>query len=141
MFVCPSLHAEKGKRLELSTPNLIHMCRLLYGSRSSHVDLEDKRSRSHGYKSCCTSYDCSSCVTGFQSTSTHVNWHLAISYPSQLVPMTNSYANHLVSKTNLYPCHVVTKPYPDPNPWVRDDMGTSWLWVRVDLGTRWQDTS
>ena len=35
---------------------------------------------------------------GFQSDCTHVNSHLAISYPSHFVP-----------KTNLYPCLVVPK--------------------------------
>jgi len=37
----------KVKRLELSTPNLVH------GSHRACIDFETERSRSHGYQMCC----------------------------------------------------------------------------------------
>jgi len=50
--VCTSVcvRALKGKRLELSTPNSVHI--ILYGSRSAALTRGKKgqRSRSHGYK-------------------------------------------------------------------------------------------
>ena len=42
--VCLSVHAVTGKRLELSTPNLVYTY-ILYSSRSACIDPEVKRSK------------------------------------------------------------------------------------------------
>ena len=47
MFVCLFVRALKGKRLERSAPNLVHIC---YSSRSACIDPVVRRSRSHSYE-------------------------------------------------------------------------------------------
>jgi len=65
IFVCLCVRALKGKRLELSTPNLVHI--MFYSSRWACIDLEVKRSKvkvTWLLWPCaaavwdCTSYDC-----------------------------------------------------------------------------------
>jgi len=48
VLVCRSVRTLKGKGLELSTPNLVHI--ILYGNRSARNDPEVKRSKIDGYE-------------------------------------------------------------------------------------------
>ena len=48
--VCPRVRTLKGKRLELSTLNLVHACSTAVARHASIRKSKGQRSRSHGYE-------------------------------------------------------------------------------------------
>jgi len=53
LFVCPFVRALKGKRLELSTPNSVHIYSIAVAQHALAPRSKGERSRSHGYETSC----------------------------------------------------------------------------------------
>jgi len=50
LFVCLFVRALKGKRLKLSTPNLVHICSIAVARHALTDRSKGQKSRSHGYE-------------------------------------------------------------------------------------------
>ena len=86
-FVCLSLcvHALREKRLELSTPNLVHVYSVAGSRHAMTLRSKGQRSRSQGYEACCRRgcacrYDCSGYVCECGSFTSLISLSSSISH-------------------------------------------------------------